>query len=571
MYEEGTMYEAFYGLTKTPFNITPDPEFLYLSKKHEGALAHLLYGIERQRGLIVLTGEVGTGKTTLLNTVMQRLDEKTRTAFLIHSQISPLDIYKYILYEFGLNIDVSGKTEGDLLIALKDFLHTCARNRENCVLIVDEAQNLSPEVLEEIRLLLNFETYDKKLIQIILVGHLQLHDKLNLLESAKLKQRISVVYNLLPLDYTETKEYIERRLSVAGARQPIFTDDAIAEVYRCSQGIPRLINVVCDAALVIGYGNSQRTIEQAEIREVGQMLYIPTPDASTAYRMEPEQEPEITMPTVSPATAAPLLSDVLAHSASPAYHEVLLQSSSPTAAFTPVRMRSQVGTIQRAVRVPETVSTAPAHEGAKRRSLWWPLLGGMAAGIVLSLATWWGFVQHPEHLTQEFPQFMQQMLLATLSSTQRTVRLLAETAHVSRQPQEASGPAQTTPSLQTAAAPTAPPSASRSETGPEQPTVSRSIPATAGNLEAPTPNVGPQGTLFTSPTSSPPVSVRPPVPQPAPRVIVVQAGDTLGEIILRTYNRLDNQLLTMVQESNPDITNPSRIEVGQRIVLPVLQ
>ena len=202
------MYEEFYSLTNEPFHMTPDPEFLYLSKKHAGALEHLLYDMEKKKDLIVLTGEFGTGKTTLLNTMVQRLDEKTHTAFLSHAQISPLDIYKYVFYEFGLNLDVSGKTAGDLFIALKDFLIMCANNGENCVLIVDEAQNLSPDVLEEIRLLLNFETYDKKLIQIILVGHTQLHEKLNLLESAKLRQRVSVIYNLLPLDDTETTEYI---------------------------------------------------------------------------------------------------------------------------------------------------------------------------------------------------------------------------------------------------------------------------------------------------------------------------------------------------------------------------
>ena len=159
------MYEEFYSLTDEPFNTTADPKFLYLSKKHEGALDHLLCGIKRRRGLTVLTGEIGAGKTTLLNTIVQRLDNKTHIAFLAHSQISPLDIYKYIFYEFRLHIDVRGKTGGDLLIILKDFLMTCENNGETCVFIVDEAQNLSQDVLEEIRLLLNFETYNKKLIQ----------------------------------------------------------------------------------------------------------------------------------------------------------------------------------------------------------------------------------------------------------------------------------------------------------------------------------------------------------------------------------------------------------------------
>src|SRR5262249_996325 len=158
------------------------------------------------RGLIVLTGDIGTGKTTLLNTIVQRIDEKTHIAFLVLSKMSAIDIYKYILYEFDINTDANGKTEGDFLVILRDFLFQCAKNRENCVLIVDEAQSLSQDVFEQIRLLLNLETYDEKLLQIILAGHPDLHDKLSLLESAKLKQRISISYNLLPLDDIETKE-----------------------------------------------------------------------------------------------------------------------------------------------------------------------------------------------------------------------------------------------------------------------------------------------------------------------------------------------------------------------------
>jgi len=565
------MYEAFYRLTNEPFNITPDPEFLYLSKKHVGALDHLLYGVERQRGLVVLTGEVGTGKTTLLNALMQRLDDKTHTALLIHSRISPLDIYKYVLHEFGLNIDVSGKTAGDLLIALKDFLIQCVKNGENCVLVVDEAQNLSPDVLEELRLLLNFETYDKKLIQIILVGHPQLHDKLNLLEAAKLKQRISVVYNLLPLDAPETTAYIERRLSVAGALQPIFTPDAIAAIYRCSRGIPRLINVVCDAALVLGFERQQPSIGQEVILQVEQMLYLQEADSATAHHMEPEPVPETAGPVVLRAAAPLLLSELVARSEIPAYHEVLLRPTSPAAAIVPAPARMPAGTPESPTQVPEAASTTPAWTRVKRHGLWWPLLGGITAGIVLSLVTSGKFLQHPERLPQEIAQFGQQMWTATLSAGQRTVRRLVAAGDTDYQPQQASEPSQVTPPVPIAVAPTASLTDSRPESGTDQQTGSRAGSTIAEDLQTPVQNPGPAGTLFTSPTSIPSGTVRPPAPPPAPRVIVVQAGDTLGEIVLRAYKRLDNQLLTMVQESNPDITNLSHIEVGQRIVLPALQ
>ena len=474
------MYTEFYSLTNEPFNITPDPAFLYLSKKHAGTLEHLLYDMGRKKGLIVLTGDIGTGKTTLLNTIVQRFDEKTHTAFLIYSQISPLDFYKYVFYEFGLNIDVSGKTAGDLLIALKDFLIVCANNGENCVLIVDEAQNLSPDVLEEIRLLLNFETYDKKLIQIILVGHTQLHEKLNLLESAKLRQRVSVIYNLLPLDDTETTEYIASRLSVAGAIQPIFTDDAIAEIYRCSRGLPRLINIVGDAALFNGFGRKQRTIGRDVILTVEQILSLQETDASTERSIAPAQEQETAVPVVLPAAA-----------------------------------RRQI----------------------TRRGFWGSLLGGIAAGIVLSLVTWSGFVQQPERLTQGIAQFGRQTLAVIPFSRQRTARPLADAERLNQW---------------MVTVPTAPLTESRTESGTDLQTTSR------------------LGPTSVRPTSAPSATVRPQAPLPAPRVIVVQAGDTLGEIIQQTYKRLDSQWLTMVQAANPGMTNPSHIEVGQRIVLPPL-
>src|ERR1044071_2342781 len=178
--EEDTMYEEFYGLTSEPFSITPNPQFLYLSKTHEGGLAHLLYGIKRKRGLIVLTGDIGTGKTTLLHTLLQRVDAKTHIAFLVQSQMSALDFYKFLAYEFAVQTEDQGKTEGDYLVLFRDFLRQCAQQGENCVLIVDEAHSLSPNVLEQIRLLLNFETHESKLLQIILAGHPELHANLSL-------------------------------------------------------------------------------------------------------------------------------------------------------------------------------------------------------------------------------------------------------------------------------------------------------------------------------------------------------------------------------------------------------
>src|SRR5215510_4895590 len=215
------MYKEFYGFTAYPFSLTPDLQFLYLSKKHENCLRYLLYSLERGHGLIVLTGKIGTGKTLLLNTLVKSLDEKTHIAYLVHSKIDSLDILQYIFQEFGL--ESAGKSKAELLIDLKKFLLTYEKTDEKFVVIVDESQHLSVDVLEELRLLTNFENHEKKLLQIILAGQLQLEEKLKLPELAQLRQRLGFYGRLMPMNYRETKGYIEKRLSVAGVTYPIFT------------------------------------------------------------------------------------------------------------------------------------------------------------------------------------------------------------------------------------------------------------------------------------------------------------------------------------------------------------
>jgi general secretion pathway protein A len=536
------MYEAFYGLTEEPFNITPDPKFFYLSKKHEGGLEHLLYGIERKKGLIVLTGEVGTGKTTLLNTIIQRIDDKAHIAFLINSQVSPLDIYKYIFYEFNLDTDFSGKTEGDILILLKNFLNRCLIQEENCILIIDEAQNLSHDVLEKVRLLLNFETYDKKLIQVILVGHPDLNEKLNMLESAKLRQRISISYHLLPLDYTETKGYIEKRLIVAGARKPIFTDDAITEIYRCSQGIPRLINIVCDLALFIGFGKKQPLLDRDILLQAEQMLHM-------------KEAPIPTMPGLTaPVPPTGLFPQPTAGAATQGM-------------FTPMAGQASQAVLADFPPLFDHAASAPVPQATPRSwSVWWPVFGGIAAGMVLSLLFWSGFVQSSANLPHGIAglaQSVQHLVLSSPATPQPPTHSAAEPVRL--QPAE---PLVSAPS--SAALPSAPP---------VLPLESRSEPEAAHHTTPPSYSPSPAETPTPPPAMGavdrPPVNtpgllpvVALPAPFPEPYVIVVRAGDTLGEIILRHYKRLDNRLLTVVQEANPEITNPARISIGQVIALP---
>ena len=216
------MYEQFYGLKEKPFEITPDPRFLYMSEQHREAYAHLTYALNESKGFTVITGEVGTGKTTLIQMLLSRLDGHTRTAHLFNPKLSTRDFLKYICNDLGLKTE-GLTTKGELLTLLHSFLLECYARKERVVLIVDEAQTLSPKLLEEVRLLTNLETPKSKLLQVILMGQPELDKILADQRFRQLKQRISVRYHLKPLNRGETREYIEKRLKVAGARdcQPL--------------------------------------------------------------------------------------------------------------------------------------------------------------------------------------------------------------------------------------------------------------------------------------------------------------------------------------------------------------
>jgi general secretion pathway protein A len=255
------MYLGFYGLKERPFNPTPDPRFLFLTAGHREALAQLVYGVQEHKGFIVLTGEVGTGKTTLLRALLKRLDSNTAVAFLFNSTLPFDELLEYMLEDFG--IAKSGETRVQRLVALNNFLIERRRAGQNTVVIFDEAQNLEVETLEQVRLLSNFETTTDKLLQILLVGQPELKDKLNLPAMRQLKQRIGLRCTIPPLQPEEARDYIRSRLRVAGARDVnIFTDRAIARITDYAGGIPRIVNMVCDHALLIGYADQTRRVDR---------------------------------------------------------------------------------------------------------------------------------------------------------------------------------------------------------------------------------------------------------------------------------------------------------------------
>ncbi len=257
------MYCDFFGLSEKPFTITPNPHFMYLSNIHREAFARLLYGVDSHAGFISLTGEVGTGKTTMLRTLMEHLrQEKYRNALILNSHLTRVQLLSNICSEF--EIPVKQKSSAGYLNALNRFLLEQNSQGRTVVLVIDEAQNLKPDVLEQVRLISNLETETDKLIQIILAGQPEFDDILNRHDLRQLNQRITIRCNLAPMDYVDTAEYIRHRLRLAGGRNPeLFSKDAINKIFRFSKGVPRLINVVCEQALVMAWTEETHAVSRS--------------------------------------------------------------------------------------------------------------------------------------------------------------------------------------------------------------------------------------------------------------------------------------------------------------------
>jgi general secretion pathway protein A len=250
------MYKAFFGLTRNPFDLTPDPKCFVSTEKHNEALAALYYGVRQHKGFVVVTGEVGTGKTLLLRCLLRLLRDSKDVAYayVFNNRLTPAEFFQYVLTDFG--ISCSGKNKTELLFEISHFLLAREARGLTTVLVIDEAHHLSAELLEEIRLLSNLETEEDKLLQILLVGQPELDEKLDSYELRQFKQRVSLRARLERLSSEETEEYISERLQIAGAdpeRDPIFPPEAVSAVYRYSMGLPRLINTLCENALIGAY------------------------------------------------------------------------------------------------------------------------------------------------------------------------------------------------------------------------------------------------------------------------------------------------------------------------------
>jgi general secretion pathway protein A len=269
------MYKSFFGLKESPFNVNPDPRYLFLTKQIEEALSSLMYGVQTRKGFITLTGEVGTGKTTLVNRLLDWLHlRRTKTAFLFNSRMNSNQLFDFILAEFDIHCENRSKSQQ--LMKLNHWLLERYRAGETAVLIVDEAQNLTFPVLEEIRLLTNLETSTEKLLQIVLSGQPELEEKLKLPQLRQLRQRITLRCKTMPLSKEQTCDYVQERLRIAGAATPgaIFSEKALETVHLYSMGIPRVINLLCEHGLINSFVDQQQTVEPRVIEDVAREFQL---------------------------------------------------------------------------------------------------------------------------------------------------------------------------------------------------------------------------------------------------------------------------------------------------------
>jgi len=270
------MYKSYFGLKDNPFNVNPDPRYLFLTKEIEEALSGLMYGVQNRKGFITLIGEVGTGKTTLINRLVEWLhQQRVQTAFLFNSRMNTNQLFDFILAEFG--IACASRSKSQQLMSLNQWLLERYRAGETAVLIVDEAQNLTHAVLEEIRLLTNLETSTEKLLQIVLAGQQELEEKLKLPQLRQLRQRIMLRCKTAPLTKDQTRDYIAERLRIAGAAadgQPIFSLAAIETIHLYSMGIPRVVNLLCEHGLINAYVEQQRPIQPKIIEDVAREFQL---------------------------------------------------------------------------------------------------------------------------------------------------------------------------------------------------------------------------------------------------------------------------------------------------------
>ena len=519
------MYTNFFGFTEKPFDVTPDPRFLYLSPEHRETLATLIYGIQERRGFIVIVGEVGTGKTTLLNTVVDRLDERTKVAYVFNSDVTAEQLITNILVELGL-----ARTDGTLykdqaIDRLNHFAIEQLGKGGNVALIVDEAQNLGHRTMENLRLLSNLETHKLKLIQIILSGQPELDAKLNDPQLRQLAQRISLKRYITPLSEAETYEYIQHRLAIAGYKgASLFDRKAQQLIWQYSGGIPRKINILCDNAFLIAYGLKRRKIKEDVMAEaIKDLTWSPFSGKSDPPGPFPidvyisRLRKRAFRLTLAKAACIILAAGVLFAIG----FQIGKKDFHPQAGSDAISRNAVRARIGRQPAGPDEATFAQATPGSAL-----PLVE-TARAETTPVDTAAGSLKESEQKTDRISEANLDIQASSVSSSPTVLTSLPEKAvegSKSTQPESVKA-VQTSP--ETSSQPKAP---SRSATAVDAPVKSVDRPK---------------------------------------RVAVVKPGDTLHRIIVQTYGAYDKATLTKVLRENPNVIDPDLILVGQVIKLPV--
>ncbi len=515
------MYLGFYGLDKEPFHITPDPEFLYLSPSHKEAFATVTYGIDQRKGFVVLTGEVGTGKTTILRAYLERLNRtETECLYLFNPNLSFEELLKALLLELGQAADVG--SESSMLQTLQWILVERYKARRNVAIVIDEAQNMPVETLERLRMLSNIETPKEKLVQIVLVGQPELDKKLDLHSLRQLKQRIALRANILPLTREESAAYVKHRLQHTGAHpEDVFPPPVLAEIVRYGQGIPRMLNVVCSNALIAGFGSRCRPITKKLVRQVIADL-----------RSEPGRRGRKWKPLAVPAVlAAAIIAGGIAYMD-------LVPRGAPGAPATPPP-RPPVEVVQAP---PELPPSSEVKEELSTKSL--EDLAAQAAAEAVPVVVNAVEPQQqatPDSLTETVPEAQAQP---------DEVKTESEAAP----PKEKEEPAPETPAPQTEAQEppeTAPPRAEET-----------SAP------EAPPPQIEAEKQPEVEALSSPVEDTAPADVKAFPVTRVVKRGDYLLKMIREVYGKGNDDLLQLVRANNASLGKTDTIQPGDTIVFP---
>jgi general secretion pathway protein A len=559
------VYKDFYGLKEEPFNITPDPRFLYWSPKHQEAFRHLVYGVQSNKGLAVLTGEPGTGKTAILRAVTEHLNEQypgVHIAFLVNSKINVQDLFCLIFDEFGL--EASEDSKSMYLIKLKNFLIQNHYNNQKNILILDEAQNFHAALLEEIRLLSNMEIAGEKLLHIFLVGQPQLLENVKTPSLGQLKQRLGIMYNLLPLNRLETELYIHKRLSVAGAHEvDIFRSDALDEIFAYAKGFPRLISIICDNALLFGCSTNRYHIGRDIIRRVAKDMDMSTPEEDVTSDQGLLTRPPtrataprtVTSPVVPPTppptalrqpeqTGAPAPQPEVREDADRIIRRNTVFSKDNYWDYWESLLRTNPRKDNSLISTWKQAAERESRQRLRRFLLIAVVLLGLLGGIVGEQLGLWSLRAIVDRAVE-----MVRQRVALVSG----VATAPEAGGGRDQGRQGAPPTSrllptATSGRERASAGTAVPSAPQEPARvPASPTL---LPSSQLQVLAP---VQPGG-------EAKELTIK--------KVVVIRSGDTLSHILAQEYGEYTKAVVDLVSEANPGLRNIHFLEIGQRLILP---